>query len=848
MRNLKKLFAVVVVIAVVLTTMIPAAFAEGTTALSADAKACADIGMLVGDGNGVTVAYTQTQPARIQALVMILKLKGLLAAAQATPATADNFSDVTAGWMKPLTAYAKAHPELGFVGSNNKFDPNSKIDAKQYYSVMLTALGYSGDYTWATVLSKAASVGLTKNLDVSKFTVDSLAVATIETLKANIKGSDKSLVATLAEKDATFAAKATAAGIYTVETTLKVASVNFVDAKTVQVKFTIPVLKSTVVSGGDLLQNITFTAVGGAPAITSASAGASLSDDGKVLTVTPQTTEYFGGDYAVTVTTSITDVNSNAIKPYSAVSTLKDTVRPTVTVSYPFNGVARFTFSEPMNIANDTATEAALSVTSPSDGAAAGAPDATLATDKKSFDLNISGYTAGKNYTVTLVGVADYAGNLISPNPYTAVVVNSTVDSTKPTVTAEALDTNKIKLTFSEKISNYGTVNTEAIDLTAGTGNATIDSTGLVVTVTTSTAAPALTGVALVTVAGYKDLSGNTGDTYTKLMNFVTDTTAPTYVSHEIKTIGSDLYLLVKYNENVAVGTGDALTGTYVDSNSITKSFTAIPSGTTNSSLYLPAAGQTTTDTIKIKITGLAAGTYTATIPAASVTDTATGTNDSVSKTITFSVGTFSDPTKPAVSNVYVQRNKANSANLEDAVYVIFSMDVTPATALNVNNYLVEGQSIFSTAIFDGDARSVKLTLKPNVITVGGARLITVANVATAAGKVMDTYTVAPVFAENVKPYLASAKFASATTITATFSENLGAGSANAFEVYVDGVKLTSGVTATAAVAGSKTVTITVPSVDIAKTYTIKYVGTDFADEATAANLAPASGFVKVDN
>ena len=847
MRNLKKLFAVVVVIAVMLTTMIPAAFAEGTTSLSADAQACATLGMLQGDGNGVTYAYTQTQPARIQAAIMLLRLKGLEAAAQATPVTADNFSDVTAAWQKPFTAYLKAHPELGFTGiGNNKFDPNSLIDAKQYYSVMLTALGYSGDYTWATVLSKAASVGLTKNLDVSKFTVDSLAVATIETLKANIKGSDKSLVATLAEKDATFAAKATAAGIYTVETTLKVASVNFVDAKTVQVKFTIPVLKSTVVSGGDLLQNITFTAVGGAPAITSASAGASLSDDGKVLTVTPQTTEYFGGDYAVTVTTSITDVNSNAIKPYSAVSTLKDTVRPTVTVSYPFNGVARFTFSEPMNIANDTATEAALSVTSPSDGAAAGAPDATLATDKKSFDLNISGYTTGKSYTVTIVGVADFAGNLINPNPNSLVVINNTVDSTKPTVTAEALDLNKIKLTFSEKISNYGTVNGEAVVVG---GNATLDTTGLVVTVTTSTAAPALTGVALITYTGYQDLSGNAGDTYTKLMNFLTDTTAPTYVSHEIKTIGASQFLLVKYSENVTIGTTpgtDALTGTYVDSNSITKAFTAVPIA--NATKYLPEVGQTTTDTIKIDITALPAGTYTATVPGTVVDDLAGTPNSAAAKTITFSVGTFSDPTKPAVSNVYVQRNKANSADLEDAVYVIFSMDVTAATALNVNNYLVEGQSIFSTAIFDGDARSVKLTLKPNVITVGGARLITVANVATAAGKVMDTYTVAPVFAENVKPYLASAKFASATTITATFSENLGAGSANAFEVYVDGVKLTSGVTATAAVAGSKTVTITVPSVDIAKTYTIKYVGTDFADEATAANLAPASGFVKVDN
>ncbi|MDP4092282.1 MAG: Ig-like domain-containing protein [Bacillota bacterium] len=851
MRNLKKLLAVVLVVAVMLSTMATIAFAD-TTSISADAQSCATLGMLKGAGNGVDAAYTASLPTRIQAAILLLRMEGLEDAAANYTGT-DNFSDVKAAWEKPYTAYLKAHPEVGFQGvGNNKLDPNSLIDAKAYYKVMLTALGYTipDDYTWDNTISFAASKGLSKALDAKSFTIDTLATATIEALKANAKGSDKSLVATMAEKDAAFAAKATTAGIYTVDSTLKVSSVNFVDAKTVQIKFSVPVLKSTVVSGSDTLLGVSFTAVGGAPAITSASAGAVLSDDGKTLTVTPAGAEYFGGDYAITVATSITDVNANAIVAYSAVTTLKDTTRPTVTVSYPANGIARYTFSEPMNIANSAAVNAALSVVSPADGATAPSPSATLAADKKSFDLDISGYTTGKTYTVTLVGVADYAGNLIAPNPYTAAVVNQTVDSVKPTVTAQALDINKIQLTYSEKMSNYGTLNGVAISTTPLTGNATVDTTGLVVTATLPGAVPALNGVALVTLTGYSDLSGNTGDTYTKLMNFVTDTTAPTYVSNSIATIGADQYLLVKYNENVTIGAApgsDALTGTYIDSTSITKAFTAVPIA--NASQYLPTVGQTTTDTIKIKITGLAAGTYTATIPGTVVDDLATAPNSAAAQTVTFSVGTFNDPTKPTVSNIYVQRDKTNSSNLEDAVYVVYSMDVTPATALNVSNYLVEGQSIFSSAIFDGDAHTVKLTLKPNVITVGGSRVMTIQNVATVAGKVMDTNTSAKNFVENVKPYLASAKFSSSTTITATFSENLAAGgSTNAFEVYVNGVKLTSGVSATATSAGSKDVVITVPSIDLTKTYQIKYVGTDFVDQATVANMAPQSGLVTVVN
>jgi uncharacterized protein YjdB len=616
-----------------------------------------------------------------------------------------------------------------------------------------------------------------------------------------------------------------------------VASVSTLNAKTAVITFTQPVLKSTVVTGSDLLAaGIKFAAIGSAGAITSASAGAVLSADKKTLTITPAGAQYFKGSYAVTVDNTVTntDTSATAIIPYSNVVDLTDSVRPTASVSYPSNGVARVTFSEPMDVTNAAAIENAMTITAPS-GESALVPTnrVTLAADKTYFDIALTNFTADKAYTVTLVGLSDYAGNLITPNPDTFSVISSTVDNVKPTVTSvEALDVNKVKITFSEKLSALGTVNGEAI--VVGT-NATVDSTGLIYTVTTTSADPALSGVAVVTLAGFQDLSANVGAPYTKTLNFVADTTDPIYVSSQLETVGADQYLYITYNEDVQLGAPtDALTGTYVDSNSITKTMTPITTAG-NAELVL-ATDATTTNTIRVKVTGLTAGTYTVATDAALVEDLAS--NPAASKTITFDFSTYNDPTVPTATITSVQA-------AEDTVVVTYSMDVTAATALNPANYTVEGQQVFKGAIFDGNAHTVKLTLNPNVITVTGNRMLTVKNVATAAGKVMADYSVSEPFIENVKPYLASAQLASATTITATFSEAV-TGSANAFEVYVDGTKIATGVTATAAVAQT-TVTITIPTVtDLTKTYTVKFIGTNFQDGAATPNSAVLSTIVTV--
>lgn len=81
--------------------------------------------------------------------------------------------------------------------------------------------------------------------------------------------------------------------------------------------------------------------------------------------------------------------------------------------------------------------------------------------------------------------------------------------------------------------------------------------------------------------------------------------------------------------------------------------------------------GQTTTDTIRVKITSLAAAPSKA-----------------ASETIKFTVGKIVDATIPVATIGNIQTD-------EDIVMVTFSTDVTAATALNTSNYRVEGWEVF---------------------------------------------------------------------------------------------------------------------------------------------------------
>jgi len=221
MKNLRKLLAVIVAIALMATLVMVPAFADTLT----DAEICEDLGMLQGAGDGVTDEYLATSPTRIQAAIMFLRLQGLEEEALAYEGT-DNFSDAGLVWAggQAILAYLKANPELGWVGvGDGSFDPLATIDAKSYAKVMLEALGFKQgeDFEWADVEAFAAEKGLT--VAEGDFTVNVLAAATVEALKAETKAGGTLIEALVAAGVVTEAA-AEATGLVETAVTASVAA------------------------------------------------------------------------------------------------------------------------------------------------------------------------------------------------------------------------------------------------------------------------------------------------------------------------------------------------------------------------------------------------------------------------------------------------------------------------------------------------------------------------------------------------------------------------------------------------------------------------------------------------
>ena len=175
---------------------------EGKSAfLGTDLHILERMGMLIGEGNGITEDYIKTVPTRVQAAIMVLRLNGVDAEAAAYAGT-DNFADSSLeAWAMPYLAYLKTHKEFGLEGTgNNMFEPTAKIDEQSYAKILLTALGYTinEDFTWDNTLSFAKEKGIA-SAKSGAFNVKDLAIMTTSALKLNCKDG-VSLLSKIVEK------------------------------------------------------------------------------------------------------------------------------------------------------------------------------------------------------------------------------------------------------------------------------------------------------------------------------------------------------------------------------------------------------------------------------------------------------------------------------------------------------------------------------------------------------------------------------------------------------------------------------------------------------------------------
>ncbi len=169
---------------------------EAGARVSDEAKALATIGMLEGDGRGVTEEYMTKEMTRFTAAISILKLRGLYEEALNYKGVG-NFIDIDeVKWPegKRILAYLKANPDLGFIGNDRgEFQPYININEQSYYKVLLETLGYKqsnggvyGDFDWKDTMKYAEKIGLKPTYE-KKFTIEHLAKATVAALNTKTK-------------------------------------------------------------------------------------------------------------------------------------------------------------------------------------------------------------------------------------------------------------------------------------------------------------------------------------------------------------------------------------------------------------------------------------------------------------------------------------------------------------------------------------------------------------------------------------------------------------------------------------------------------------------------------------
>ncbi|WP_219838072.1 plastocyanin/azurin family copper-binding protein [Paenibacillus sp. R14(2021)] len=177
--------------AALLIPSINAAAEDNAASVTTDGQTAAKLGLLLGDGSGVSESYLSKSATRLQAAIISLRLQGYLTEAMAYKGSA-NFADaasVGAG-NQAVLGYLKDHPELGWNGmGNGKFLPLEPISSQQLYKVLLEALGFrSGtDFTYAATESFAAGKGLDQIAGATAITNAHIATALIEALAASAK-------------------------------------------------------------------------------------------------------------------------------------------------------------------------------------------------------------------------------------------------------------------------------------------------------------------------------------------------------------------------------------------------------------------------------------------------------------------------------------------------------------------------------------------------------------------------------------------------------------------------------------------------------------------------------------
>ncbi|MEK3935693.1 S-layer homology domain-containing protein [Sporosarcina sp. FSL W7-1349] len=537
-----------------------------------------------------------------------------------------------------------------------------------------------------------------------------------------------------------------------------VTDVKAINAKQVEVKFSTPVVKSTVLDSSNTVRNLVFTMVTGATVNPGQLTG-SLSEDGKTLTITANW--IFDGEYAFKSTDAVQAVSGGKFEEYTTIVKAKDDVAPklvsgSATAKTSTNSFA-ILFDEPVSASgviahvNDTA--------------------ATVANDPQNPNLlqvtSGKAVPAGTTAKIKLLNVKDYNQNFVSPNPVETSVTIET-DTVAPTVTdLKVVGENQLELIYDKAMNiasfqgkarlvhSNGTVTN--LVATAGKDAKTVVLTGPVLTYGSSYHA------ILFVDADVKDTVGNSAALYSTNVTLEKDTMPPAFTMVEYK----DGKIIANFTKDIAAGGNNAVT--VIDQ----RTGVATPI-TLNYNRSQNAVIANRTLTIHHSLPN---GTYQLRLPANTVVDKASIPNSNAIAAQTFLVENTAtyDNTRPVVSPVTnVSARPGNAPGAEQtATYTAIDADsgVNLATVQDINNYTWDGKALpngsyVTTAITGSADRATSVVVTVHVPSAGipttKTATMTVNNIRDNAGNTIASPGYGDVtFVSGIQPELNHAAIAS---------------------------------------------------------------------------------------
>lgn len=561
---------------------------------------------------------------------------------------------------------------------------------------------------------------------------------------------------------------------------LKVDSAKPLNAKQFEVKFGTAVDKDTVIDADGNLVSGAFTR--NSDAVTGA---AELSADGKTLTITLAGTATWEGTYLFGVKKeAVKSTQGKFIAEYNEKVSFTDSVAPTLVGSKSVNAsTVKVEFSEPI--------EAYSSITAKlADGTDLTSKLGEPTVDGNSIELSLANaeIPAGKEITVTFVGVVDYAGNLVEPNPVSVKVQKGSKDGVAPKVDAVTpINAKKFELKLSEEVEGFtiGDIKVNGSYLAAPSKltKDTTDKTKYVVEV----ADPLVSLKGLVTVSidanAFTDLSGEANLAFSKVVNFPSDDVNPTLASASVSKKDGKEVLTLTFSEDVAL----AKTGTVtLDAEKVVDYVTSSVKLTFDAGDLTPVTGSAKQFSIELnKISDNAAAltkgaTYTVDLIASLVKDTAGNENEAKDAAFTFTREADANTNAPKVDTDYDSSEDGHEVKVgSNGIKVInnntlelrFTQPVDGASATNTANYLVSGAVVEKATLKAGNV--VELSLKKDSNTYTGLRTVKVSGVKNKDGVVMEAHTTKEYLVENVRPTLAKIELTGLNELTLTFSESL---------------------------------------------------------------------------